>query len=51
MSGNSLSLVLPELIGVLDHGNYTTNKRDSILRTTNRFVACTMPVGTAYDSV
>ena len=44
MSGNSLSLVLPELVGVPNHGNHTTDKRHSILRTTNRFVACPMPV-------
>lgn len=51
MSSNSLSLVLPKLVGILNHGNHTTDQRDSILRTTNRFVACAMPGGTANDSV
>ena len=30
---NVLSLIFPELIWVLDHGDYAANQRDSILRT------------------
>lgn len=33
---HSLALVLPELIGVLNHGNDTTDQRDSILGPMNK---------------